>query len=210
MAYIYYISRIKQTNRGGYVGQDIGDIFNENNRIVQHAKIAYGLSSKKLYGSEILMRQNSLSGLYYRIYDSESDCFGVGQEAFEEFSRFWEHSKGGVAAKLDFAELCHIFIGNFESSFANANLRIGGQNIWTFKQEGLLVLAEQVDDLKRKKSPLSYVELLGRNNGELGKLTIHFPDGIAEGVKVFEPQGYIIARLIANGVTEHFLSDSDS
>lgn len=213
MAYIYYIARTKETSRGGYVGQDIGSVSNDDNRIIQHARTAYGLDDKKIYGSERLMRQNSLSGLYYRIYDSELDCFGVGQKAFNTFKNFWTHSKpNSTQEKLDFAEMCHIFIGNLECDFASTNIRIGGQNTWTFNDNGFLQeYAKKVDQLQRKKSAVSYQDILAKDtNQDLSRLTIHYPDSIYDGVKIFEPQGYMIARLIAKGITKQFLSDSES
>lgn len=213
MAYIYYIARTKETSRGGYVGQDIGNIYNDDSRIIQHARTAYGLDDKKIYGSERLIKQSSLSGLYYRIYDSELDCFGVGQKAFNTFKNFWIHSKpNSIQEKLDFAEMCHIFIGNLECDFASTNIRIGGQNTWTFNDKGFLQeYAKKVDQLQRKKSAVSYQDILAKDtNQDLSRLTIHYPDSIYDGVKIFEPQGYMIARLIAKGITKQFLSDSES
>lgn len=64
MAYIYYIMRLKNTLKGCYIGQDMHNLLDYgHSRIAEHARIAYGLHNGKIYGSEELMKQNSLSGL---------------------------------------------------------------------------------------------------------------------------------------------------
>lgn len=211
MAYIYYIMRNKSTLKGCYIGQDTHDLLDYgNSRIAEHARIAYGLHNGKFYGSEELMRQNSLSGLWYKVYDNESDCFGVGMQSFQEFKKYWTHSNPNtLQEKIDFAEMCHILINSLNPTISTYNIGIGGQNTWTFNNSMLETYAAQVDALQRKKSGVSYVNLL-KKYPELNKLTIHFPDGIKDGIKVFEPEGYQIVRLIAKAITEECLLDSQS
>jgi hypothetical protein len=122
--------RRKDTLKGVYVGQDIHDVLDyDNSRIAKHAKIAYGLHTGKHYGAEELMKQNSLSNLWYKIYDNEADCFGVGLQAFNEFKKYWTHSKPNtLQEKLDFAEMCHILINHLNPTISTYNIGIGGQN----------------------------------------------------------------------------------
>ena len=61
MGFIYYIysTHNKETL---YIGQDSrDDYFDPNNRIFEHARIAYGLKDGPYKGSEAIMRENSLS-----------------------------------------------------------------------------------------------------------------------------------------------------
>lgn len=210
MAYIYYIYRsYNHRGHGGYIGQDTHSIFDYyHSRLLQHGRIAYGTISGKIYGSEELIQKHSLSGLYYKYYDNEQDCFGVSNDAYVSFCRLWTHSKpNSIEAKLDFAEMCHILINHHTSDLSAYNIGIGGQNTWTFNNQFLLPLAQQVDSLKRKKSSFSYVSFLQQNNN-LQQLQIHFPDGIKDEVKLFAPQAYVVARLIAHAITQQCLSDS--
>lgn len=212
MPYIYYIKRVKETLKGAYIGQDVGswDDFN-GSRIIQHAKIAYGIEEGKIYGAERLMKENSLSNLFYSIFDDPNNCFGVGEEAFLEFKKYWTHNKPGtIQEKLDFAEMCHILINHLDGAYKSYNVILGGQHsVWTFNQKDLLdKWAAEVDALHLKRGKGGYVDLL-KKKPYLKTISIHYPDDIDSGVKLFQPDMYAVARLIATAISEYSVSDSD-
>lgn len=59
MGYIYFIQP-KSDKRKIYVGQTTRE---DTSRLVEHAEVAYGLQTGKIYGSEELIQKYSLSGI---------------------------------------------------------------------------------------------------------------------------------------------------
>lgn len=85
MGFIYYIYSTHEKNTL-YIGQDSrDDYFDPNNRIFEHARIAYGLKDGPYKGSETIMRNNSLSDVGVVCFDANDKPI---QEALKEFSQY--------------------------------------------------------------------------------------------------------------------------
>lgn len=203
MGFIYYIYHIDKRTKELYIGQDSKHSkYDWNNRIFQHAKIAYGLEKDKVYGSERMIQKYSLSNIGVYIDDLSG---GYWQQALQQFEQYWEFIPTGDNTSADplinFAEMASLVVYNTRDNLKLTNVQGGGyQSKWICKKSRLL---------SHNKLDPQYQKLVSKADFE--DITIEPFGGTlsGSGVKMFAPQLYQIYRLFTYIIQETLFYDSN-
>ena len=228
MAYIYCIRH----DNVGYIGKDSHSV-GSLDRILAHVTNAFTKNSSD--GAAYTINKWGYSGNIWRINDDAGSCFGVGDDAYQEFiNTGWTTETDNTGAKLNFAEMMYTLA--YSNSYASLNTIIGGtasrgQTPWVYdlnKDNKFKEFLRNIKNLKIQVPSFSMngttaqkgkaqMSLKGRsiqwgrrfdlNPQEDFKLVVHWQNIEDARTKLLHPYQYGVTRYICQTLTQFLSTD---
>ena len=222
MAYIYCIRH----GNIGYIGKDSHSV-NSLDRILAHVTNAFSKNSSD--SAAYTINKWGYSGNVWRINDDISDCFGVGEDAYQEFIKTgWTTQTDETGARLNFAEM--IYTLGYSNSYASLNYIIGGtasrgQTPWVYDLQKDQKFKEFQKNIKTLKVQIPSFSISGKNASmsldgraiEWGnkfkftekelKLEVHWQNLEDARTKLLHPYQYGVTRYICDSLSAFLSTD---